>query len=341
MANQTRQLGELLSAAGVAVQVVPTTPPYRPAWTASLTGVRAGIRLLQYIARLWRVAGQADLFHVMANSGWSWHLFAAPAIWVASLRGVPVVVNYRGGEAADFLSRSQRLVRWTMRRAAALVVPSGFLEAIFGRHGMPAQVVPNIVDLSLFKPRADVVATGGHVVVARNLEPIYDNASALRALAELRRKMPSATMTIAGSGPEADMLRRLADELGVSNAVRFAGRLDRGDMAKLYRSADVVLNPSKVDNMPNSLLEALACGVPIVSTDVGGIPFMVQDGKTALLVGAGDHQGMAAALLRVLQDPALHRDLVQAGLRDIQRYTWGQVAPQMAAVYRAASAGAR
>ena len=249
--------------------------------------------------------------------------------------------RYRGGEAASFLQRSGRQVRFAMQRTASLVVPSGFLEAIFGRHGMPAQVVPNIVDLSLFKPRADAVATGGHVVVARNLEPIYDNASALRALAALRRQMPSATLTIAGSGPEADMLRRLADELGLADAVRFAGRLDRGEMAKLYRSADVVLNPSKVDNMPNSLLEALACGVPIVSTDVGGIPFMVQDGKTALLVGAGDHQGMAAALLRVLQDPALHRNLVQAGLHEIQRYAWSQVAPQMAAVYRAASAGAR
>ncbi len=274
----------------------------------------------------------------MANSGWSWHLFAAPAIWVAAARRVPVVVNYRGGEAATFLARSHGLVRWSMRRAATLIVPSGFLQQIFDRHAMPASVVPNIVDLDRFRPQADGEAIALHVVVARNLEPIYDNASALRALALLRKALPQASMTVAGSGPEAAMLQRLAQELGIAGAVRFAGRLDRDEMAQLYRTADVVLNPSLVDNMPNSLLEAMACGVPVVSTDVGGVPFVVQHGETALLVPAGDAAAMAAALRRILTERALRRQLSAAGLREVQRYAWDQVAPLLAGVYRNAAA---
>jgi len=337
MANQTRQLGELLGREGVQVLPLATNAPYRPTWVASWRGLRAVARLVAYVLDLWRGCGRAELVHVMANSGWSWHLFAAPAIWVAHLRGRPVVVNYRGGEAAEFLARAVQWVRPSLHRCARLVVPSGFLLDVFGRHQLPAEVVPNIVDTQRFQPAAP---PGGsfHVVVARNLEPIYDNASALRALAALRRHRPDVHMTVAGTGPELERLRALALELGVVQAVRFAGRLDREAMAALYQSAHALLNTSLVDNMPNSLLEAMASGVPVVSTRVGGVPYVVQDGVTALLVPPGDAEAMAAALLRVAQEPALWGALRERGLREVQQYTWAQVAPRWAAVYRDALA---
>ena len=121
-----------------------------------------------------------------------------------------------------------------------------------------------------------------------------------------------------------------------SGSVRFAGRLDRDDMADLYRAADVMLNPSLADNMPNSILEALACGVPVVSTNVGGVPFLVQDGVTALLVPPGDARSMADATLRLLDDEALWNRLSAAGVQEVQRYTWLRVAPILGGVYRRA-----
>lgn len=345
MANQTRQLAELLRAAGAQVELVQTNAPYRPAWAGRVPGLRAAFRLLPYAAGLWRAAGRADVCHVMANSGWSWHLFAAPAIWIARSRGVPVVVNYRGGEAAGFLERSQALVKWSMKRCAALAVPSGFLAEVFQRFGIPSQVVPNIVDLQRFRPRAaDAGAApraGARLLVARNLEPIYDNATALRAFALLRRHRPDATLTVAGSGPQLAELKALAAELGVQDKVTFTGRLDRDAMAAAYREADVLLNPSLVDNMPNSLLEAMASGVPVVSTDVGGVAFIVAHERTALLVPAGSPEAMAAAAGRVLDEPGLAPALRAAGLAEVERYTWPQVAPRLAAVYRAAVATAR
>jgi glycosyltransferase involved in cell wall biosynthesis len=342
MANQTRQLAELLRAAGAQVDLVQTNAPYRPAWAGRVPVLRAAFRLLPYAAGLWRAAGRADVCHVMANSGWSWHLFAAPAIWIARSRGVPVVVNYRGGEASGFLERSQALVKWSMKRCAALAVPSGFLAEVFQRFGMPSQVVPNIVDLQRFRPRAESAArAGARLLVARNLEPIYDNATALRAFALLRRQRPDATLTVAGSGPQLAELQALAGELGVQDGVTFTGRLDRDAMALAYREADVVLNPSLVDNMPNSLLEAMASGVPVVSTDVGGVPFIVAHERTALLVPPGSAEAMASAAGRVLDEPGLATALRAAGLAEVQRYTWPQVAPRLAAVYRNAVATAR
>ena len=344
MANQTRQLAELLRAAGAEVDLVPTNPPFRPAWVGKLPVLRAGVRLAAYVLRLWRAAGRAQLLHVMANSGWSWHLFAVPAIWVARARGVPVVVNYRGGGAADFLARSQRQVRFSMRQVAAVIVPSGFLVNVFQRFGIAAEIVPNILDLARFCP-ADAARPGAaarqggprsQVVVARNLEVIYDNATAIQAFALLRQRLPGALLTVAGSGPEAGRLQALVLALGMNDAVRFTGTLDRDAMAALYATADVSLNPSLTDNSPNSVLESMASGVPVVSTDVGGVPFILEHGRTGLLVPPGDAQAMAAALYRLLTDEALWQSLATASQAEVQRYAWPQVAARLLGVYRRA-----
>jgi glycosyltransferase involved in cell wall biosynthesis len=339
MANQTRQLGELLGGQGARVEHVATNAAYRPAWAGRVPVLRALFRLLPYLLALWRGAGRNDVLHLMANSGWSWHLFALPAIVVARLRGTPVVVNYRGGEAAEFLARSGGVVGWAIRRCQRLVVPSGFLCEVFARHGLVAEIVPNIIDTRRFHPAA-ARAQGGtwQVLVARNLEPIYDNATALRAFAAVHRQYPQARLVIAGTGPEAAALQTLADELDLAGAVEFAGRLERDEMAARLRQSQVALNPSRVDNMPNSVLEALASGVPVVSTAVGGVPHIVQDGVTALLVPAHDATAMATALQRLLNDPALAARLADNGLREVQRYTWECVAPLWAAVYASAVA---
>jgi glycosyltransferase involved in cell wall biosynthesis len=175
-----------------------------------------------------------------------------------------------------------------------------------------------------------------HLLVARNLEPLYDNTTAIRAFRLVQTHWPAARLTIAGSGPQEAELRQLVVDLGLQASVHFTGRLDRDAMAALYREADTMLNPSLADNMPNSVLESMASGVPVVSTNVGGVPYIVQDGVTALLVPPGDAQAMAAACLRLLDDADLWRRLQQAGLAEVQRYTWRQVAPVLAAHYRQA-----
>ncbi|MYM89538.1 glycosyltransferase [Rugamonas sp. FT82W] len=333
IANQTVQLARLLREAGAEVELVQVNLPVRPAWLASLRGVRAAARLPPYLWRLWRAAGRAQLLHVMAHSGWSWHLHTTPAIWIARLRGKGVLVNYRGGEAMDFLNRNAELVRWSVRHVHALIVPSAFLAEVFTLHGMNAQIVPNVVDLARFHPPANAPPQAA-ILIARHLEPLYDHATALRAFAIVRRSLPGARMTVCGQGPELSRLRQLALELDLGDALHFTGRLDNAEMAALYRRSDLALNASLADNMPNSILEAWASGVPVVSTDVGGIPYLVRDRVNALLVPPRDPEAMARAMLAILQSPERARALARAGLAETQRYTWRQVAPLLTAQYR-------
>lgn len=336
MANQTRQLAALLSEAGLSVTTIQVNAPYRPNWVGNVRGLRAVFRLLPFVLNLWRSAPQVDLFHVMANSGWSWHLFAAPAIWIAKFHRKPVVINYRGGEAASFFQRSPKIVRASLNQVAAIIVPSAFLEKIFAVLGFRTVVVPNIVNLARFAPAEYPPAHPPHLVVTRNLEAIYGIDTALRAFALVLQRFPESRMTIAGSGPQLSALQSLAGELQLAASVEFCGRLEIDDMAALYRSAHVMVNPSLVDNTPNSIIEALASGVPIVTTDVGGIPYLVENERTALLVPAQQPEAMAAAILRVLNTPQLARALSEAGLAAVKQYTWGEVKEKLFAVYAGA-----
>ena len=341
MANQTRQLANLLGGEGVPVELVRSNVPYSPRWIADLRGVRAVARLGPYMGSLWSACGRCDVVHLMANSGWAWHLFAAPALWIAWIRGKPVVVNYRGGEAENFLARSSGLVRMSLRRARIVAVPSQFLRRVFAGHGVATEVVPNIVDLDLFAPRTlpRDPPPSPHIVVTRNLEAIYDNETAIRAFAIVHRIFPSSRMSIAGTGPELERLRQVAIECGVAPAVNFAGRLAREAIAKLYQSADVALNPSRVDNMPNSVLEALASGVPVVSTHVGGVPDMVEHDRTALLVPPQDAQAMADSVARLLTDRELAHRIASAGLADVQQFGWSVLRQKWIDIYASLAPG--
>lgn len=339
MANQCEQLLRLLRAEGAPVELVRTNEPYRPAWAGRVPVLRALLRLLPYLLRVWRASGRAQVVHLLANSGWAWHLFAAPVLWLARLRGTPVIVNYRGGLAESFLERAPRHVHAALRAAALRVTPSGFLMRVFNRQGYDVEVIPNIIDLARFTPRPyKAPGVAPHVVIARNLEPIYGLPTALQALALLRQQHAQATMTIAGSGPQEAELRALAASLGLAQAVRFPGRIDHAAMPALYAGADLALNPSTVDNMPNSVLEAFASGVPVVSTDAGGVPDVVDDGVHGLLVPVGDAEAMAAAMHRILSDASLAQGLVTAGLERAQAWGWPRVRQQWLSAYRRAAA---
>jgi glycosyltransferase involved in cell wall biosynthesis len=337
MANQTLQLAKLLRAEGAAVELIQVNSPYRPHLVGRIKGIRAVFRLLPYLAHLWRSAGEVQLFHIMANSGWSWHLFAAPAIWIAGLRGKPVVLNYRGGEADSFFNEAFFWIKPSLRRASAIIVPSGFLEAVFEKRGFPTGIVPNIIDLSRFKARERVTDSlkmdWPHIIVTRNLEPIYDNATALRAFSIVRHTFPSARLTLAGSGPEGRALEELAAGLGITDAVTFTGRLDNEGMAAIYDSADIMINPSLADNMPISILEALASGVPVVSTNVGGVSYLVEHEKTAMLVPAQNPEAMASAILSLTNDRPKSGAMAAAGLRSVRQYTWPNVRDRLLGVY--------
>jgi len=337
MANQTRQLCDLLKSEGVKVSIAQTNGAYKPKIVGKVRGLRALFRMIPYLLKLWDLAEKADVMHIMANSGWSWHLFSAPAVWIGWLRQTPVIINYRGGEARSFFSRSIRWVKPTMQRASAIIVPSGYLEKIFADFDFSSDVIPNIINTERFQPNDARVLNASsalHLVVTRNLESIYGIPTAIRAVLILHKSWPNVRLSIAGSGPQRGELEELVEQLDLEEVVTFTGKLNPDEVAALYHQADVMLNPTTVDNMPNSILESLACGVPVVTTNVGGIPYIVDNEKHVLMVDVGDAEAMAKQVSRLLEDPLLAGNLVNAGLEEVAQFEWPVVKSKWLSLYR-------
>lgn len=334
MSNQCEQLKGLLESEGFYVELVCTNKPYWPHWVGQFSMLRSLFRLVPYVFRLWQVAGRSDVMHVFANSGWAWHLFVAPAVTIANLRGVSVVINYHGGQADAFLEHAPSYVLKMLSRAALLITPSNYLLRIFQKYELSAEVIPNVVDLSRFVP-ADPreFDHSPHLIVTRNLESIYDIPTAIRAFSRIRLSYPGAQLTIAGSGPERGRLQSLVNEFELADCVKFIGRIDNSNMQKIYAVADCMLNPSTVDNMPISILEAFSSGVPVVSTNVGGIPDIMKDGVSGLLVQVGDDEAMAEKIITILRNSELTKRIRNAGFEEAKKCGWTKVGPMWMSVY--------
>jgi len=296
MANQVRQLYQLLQQEpGVNVHLVQTNEPYPSALVGAIKGVRAVGRLITYIFKVYKFVGQVDVIHMFSNSGWSWQLFSAPVLWIAYLRKTPIIINYRGGEAKTYFKKSIKWVEPSMTKASVIIVPSGYLKDVFSEFNFQTQVIANIINLQRFQPLLNKSACSKepHLIVTRNLEEIYGLATSIKAAAIVQKFIPNLRLSIAGSGPLKHALQQLVFDLGIEKNVTFTGKLQPEEIANLYQQADIMLNPTTVDNMPNSILEAMASGVAIISTNVGGIPYIVEDNRTALLVNVNDEVAMA------------------------------------------------
>ncbi len=116
-------------------------------------------------------------------------------------------------------------------------------------------------------------------------------------------------------------------KLGVQGRVRFMGPVANADVPRILREGDIFLNTTNVDNAPKTIVEAMACGLCVVSTDAGGVPYLVENGRDALLVQRRDPAGMAAAVRRILLDPELANQLSQNARRGAEAFDWNTIIP--------------
>ncbi|MCC6127010.1 MAG: glycosyltransferase family 4 protein [Pirellulales bacterium] len=301
----------------------------------SIKFVRTAVRTFFYLIALLRAMPNYDVIHIFSASYSSFLISPAPAILLSRFFRKAAILNYHSGEAEDHLAHSWRITKWLMRLPACIVVPSPYLVSVFQRFGFSAAAIPNYLAGAAIAP-VERKRVQPKLLMTRALEPLYNIPCALRAFRLVKNKYPQAELTIAGEGSQRDCLQRLAAELDLDN-VTFAGRIERAEIGRYYEKHDVFLNTSSVDNMPVSILEAFAAGMPIVSTAAGGIPFIVTDRLNGCLVGLDDHAAAAERIIELIENPAEAARLSRAGLVESKKYTWRAVAGQWKELYRTLS----
>jgi glycosyltransferase involved in cell wall biosynthesis len=303
----------------------------------SLKGVRSIRTSVLYWLRLVREVRRYDVIHIFSASYLSFLISPTPALLAAKLYGKRIVLNYRSGEAEDHLRRS-RAARRLLRLPDVIVTPSGYLVDVFARFRLHARSIFNIVETGRFRFR-ERTPLRPVFLSNRNLEPLYNVGCLLRAFALVQQRFPEASLTVAGDGSQRAKLEGLARELELKNTT-FIGRVAPARMHELYDAADIYLNSSDIDNMPGSIIEAYASGLPVVTTDAGGIPYILTDGVTGLLVPRGDHEAMAAGAIRLLEDAGLASRITAAARRACDNYSWASVRGAWLKLYHELARGA-
>jgi glycosyltransferase involved in cell wall biosynthesis len=293
--------------------------------------VRTVVTTLWFWATLLYQAPRFDILHIFSASYYSYLLCAAPPILVGKLFGKKTLLNYRSGEAEDHLQNWRLSALPTIRTADVVVVPSGYLVDVFAKFGVAARPIFNIVELDRFafrdrRPLKPVFLT------TRLLEPLYNVGCVLRAFALIQQRFPEARLTVGGDGWMRKELEQLAVDLGLKNT-EFIGRVPFEKMPALYDAADIYLTATNLDNMPGSVIECFACGLPVVTTDAGGVPYIVTHEKTGLLVPKDDHVAMSQAAIRLLEDQELAGSLAIHAREACRQYQWEAVRDAWLRVY--------
>lgn len=289
----------------------------------SVKYLRTVVTSFAYVWNLLRHVRNYDVVHVFSASYFSFVLAPTPAILVSKLYRKKVLLNYHSGEAQDHLKRWRRTAIPTIRLVDSVVVPSEYLVRVFAEVGIESRAIYNLIDTAKFRFRERQNLFPAFLS-NRNLESHYGVDRVLRAFAIIQQRYPDATLVVAGDGSQRRNLEALATALGLRNT-KFLGQVDPESVIELYESADIYLNASEIDNQPLSILEAFACGLPIVTTGAGGIPDIVTDGVNGFVVPCGDHEKLADRAMQLLEQPEVARRMVADGLEQCRKYSWQAV----------------
>ena len=290
-------------------------------------------RLLDMVLTAWRCRREYEIASVDVFSGLAF-IWAEAACLSLRAAGRPYVLSLHGGRLPEFAQRWPRRVRRLLGGAGAVVAPSHYLVETMRKYRSDIQLIPNGVALSGFPFRRRGPVTP-RLVWVRSFHRIYNPSLAVRVLAALRADIPDVRLTMVGpdTGDGAlEATRREIAELGIEGVVDFAGAVAHDEIARYLAGADIFLNTTNIDNTPVSVLEAMASGLCVVSTNVGGLPFLLEDGRDALLVPPDDLAAMSAAVRRLFADPDLALRLSSEARHEAERFDWSLVMSQWKAL---------
>ncbi len=250
--------------------------------------------------------------------------------------GLPYVVSLRGGDVPGLVpeeARTHRLVgglRQRILRSARVVVANsqGLAELSAKTDPFPVAVVPNGVDSAVFCPGPQESGARFRILFAGRLQEQKNLGLLLDELARLRREgLTNLRLDVAGDGKLKEAMCRRAQRLGIDDGVVWHGWLDRPDLLALYQCADCFVNPSLYEGLPNTVLEAMACALPVVASRVPGNDALVADGETGLLFPLEEPRQLGDALARLEGDRAAARRMGAEGrARAVERFSWDAVA---------------
>ncbi len=306
-------------------------------WQVSTTSHWPGKmrRLADMLSTVWRTRNNYWLAQVDLYSGPAFYWAAAVCILLRMLHK-PYILTLHGGSLPEFGRRRPWAMRKLLRSAAAVTAPSLYLFEAMREFRADIQVLPNAIALAHY-PFLLRDSARPRLVWIRAFHDIYHPTLAVRVLAQLQERFPDIQLTMAGPDKGDGSLQAtqaLARELGVDQRIQFLGQVPKAEIARWINSGDVFLNTSSVDNCPVTVIEAMACGACVVTTAVGGIPYLCNHGADAMLSPPGDVDAMVESVAEVLGQPALAAALSRNARSRVELLDWSAILPRWTSLLR-------
>lgn len=301
-------------------------------YTADVFSCRGSVlkRLLMPFS-LYQKVRHYDIAHIHCCSGWGFFP-AVIGVGIARIARKRVILTYHGGGGSSFFAKHERLVKHYLMRTDANVVLSGYLGDVFDKYRIPYSIIPNIIELdeTLYRKRHTL---NPDFICIRSHEEIYNIPCIFRAFKRVQEKIPSATLTIVGDGSLHEALVSQASRMQLNN-VRFTGRVANSEIYNYLGKTDIMLSSPTVDNMPVSLLEAMNAGLLVISSNVGGVPYMIENGQTGLLFPSNDDSALANCMIHALDNIQDTLCIIEAAHNEVKKYSWANVRKPLLSLYQ-------
>jgi glycosyltransferase involved in cell wall biosynthesis len=261
-----------------------------------------------------------------------WYAFLCSQL--ARFFNIKYISILHGGNLPNRLKRNPKLCQMVFANAYKNVAPSGYLKHAFEQEGFTNVIhIPNSIEIEKYNFKKRVEFTP-KLLWVRAFASIYNPEMAVKVLQQLQEKYPNATLTMVGPDKDGSLqvTKDFAESIGVT--VNFTGQLAKEDWWKLASEHDIFINTTHFDNTPVSVMEAMALGLPVVSTNVGGIPYLLTDNENALLVNDNDINAMTNAICSLLEHQEKGIELALNARNFIEKMDWNVVKEEWKQVLR-------
>lgn len=288
------------------------------------------LRLLHMWAVVFRFRKKINLVLIDTYSS-SAFLFAWTSGFLCSILNIPYMAYLHGGDLPKRFKASKKISRRYLKQAKQIVAPSGYLNAAVQKQfGINGIIIPNYIDLDNYpyQHRSEIGTI--NLLWVRSFHKTYQPHLAVEIVSILKASGLETTLTMVGPDKDGSQqaCKNRATELGVADCITFTNRLTKEAWIKLSQKHNIFLNTTSIDNTPVSVMEAMALGMPVVTTKVGGIPFLFEDEAEGIMVETQTADALANAILRLHQFPELTNKISENARKKAELWDWKVVRKQ-------------
>ena len=286
------------------------------------------VRFFDAILAIISNSGRISLVFIdtYSTSNFYYTLVAALTCQFFKLPYIPIL---HGGGLPDRLKNSPKLCKIVFSKAAVNISPSHYLMDAFQEYGYDVEYIPNYIDTENY-PSSIRSKLRPRLLYVRSFHKIYNPEMAVNVLKKLSIDYPDIELCMVGPDKDGSKARveQLAESLGVGDKLTVTGRLSKEEWIKLSGKYDIFINTTNFDNLPVSVIEAMCLGFPVVSTNAGGLPYLIKDNVDGMLVNLGDDEAMVSCIKRLVEDADLAGNMSKTAIEKGKSFDWKNIQGQ-------------